>query len=352
MQTWLYLSPEGLSGTDQQWPGWLWQTGGPARQAPLAELGRCLMGTPVQLVLPVELASYAQTAPWPGRGKPDAQAAGFALEDALAEHLDQLRLFVGAPDAQRRYPVWAVPEGRYQALMALLGACRIVPAGIHVDADLLPAHAAQALWLEGRWLLGGALSARMALTDDNLAAVRHRLPEDLQWQGSAGRAFDPRAFEQPDHVAVNWLPRRRAWALPAGSFTWLAASAGLLMLVGWLFVSVRSDTLLRHSAHLQQATAQFVAPAPPGSGQPPAPRLASELAYIADSLLAGGGVRAGRIEWQAGQGWQVELMADSLADLERFARSDTANEEDMTLGGMTRSGDQARALLRWPGATQ
>ena len=126
----------------------------------------------VQLILPMEMCSWLLTEPWPGRRRPGAQALAFAVEDQLADDLDELHIAVGPLDAQRRYPLLVINRQRFKNVLAQLQARGLNIASAYVDADLLPREQPSIAWWDGRWLAGGALDLRLALTPQALEVLK------------------------------------------------------------------------------------------------------------------------------------------------------------------------------------
>lgn len=371
MNRYLYLSPEGLPESSESWPCWCWGTNEALHYAPLAEQGRRLGGAPVHVLLPAELGSHFHSDPWPTRRQPTLAALSYALEEQLGEPLEHLRLFHGAADAMRRYPVWVVQGARYDHLRALLNACNLVPTAIYVDADLLSRQGPGLVWLAGRWLLGGANAERVALSEQNLTVLRARLPVGLTGLRDTERDFDPCLLHLPAEQAVDWLPRAPLWrrlvsfgpARPGPPWRCLAGSIALLALLAWTFIGLRTDFLLGRAAQLHQTNLERFSTIWPqrsvhdlaaelNRSRPPPSRTAGradELARLADIVLANGGVQARRIEWQPGDGWRLGLLADSLADLERLTRRSAQMGLDITLGSAALEGSRVSAVLTWNG---
>lgn len=370
MKTFLYLRADGLLTLDGQWQCWCWSLGQPVRMASLVAHGQQLKGLAVHVILPAELASYHLTTPWSQRRKPSLQAIGYAIEDELAEDLDALQLFVGTPDRQRRYPVWAVQRERYEAVRALLDQCTILPAAIHIDADLLPLQGPGGAWLGGRWLLGGTLPFRLAADESNLDVLRGRLPAAMQWLSEPGDSagtrkpspdMDPRLLEHAIAAAVDWMPP--VSLLQGLPWRWMATSALAAGVLAFAFVWARTEFLLEQSAQLRADNLQRGQALWPGVGKQaveeglrsmgvpssaePAP--ASELTRLADAVLSGGGIQALRVRWRTGEGWALDVRADHLGDLERLAERREQGAVVLSIGSTEQTDQQISATLQWPG---
>ncbi|MQT72498.1 hypothetical protein GHO43_31540, partial [Pseudomonas sp. FSL R10-0071] len=83
----------------------------------------------------------------------------------------ELHIAVGPLDAQRRYPLLVIERQRFKHLLAQLQALGLNIVSVYVDADLLPREQPGIAWWDGRWLAGGALDLRLALTPQALEAL-------------------------------------------------------------------------------------------------------------------------------------------------------------------------------------
>ncbi|MDA7085866.1 type II secretion system protein GspL [Pseudomonas sp. SA3-5] len=120
------------------------------------------------LVLPVEVVTACAVRLPTQKARWLRQALPFAVEELLAEDIEQLHLALGEPLADGRHRVFAV---RRDWLASWLALCPTPPCTIAVDADLLPRQGTQLLHLESRWLLGGEGVARLALAGEDWPAL-------------------------------------------------------------------------------------------------------------------------------------------------------------------------------------
>jgi general secretion pathway protein L len=172
MTTWLYLTAEGLTAAPSaDWPCCVWSPTSQRQLMPLKEAASTLDGQAVDLLLPMELCSWVCSDPWTSRRQPGAQALAYAVEEQLSEPLDAVHLSVGARDSDGRYPVMVIGRERFGGVLAVLAESGIEVRAVFVDADLLPLDQACAVWWFGRWILGGQLPARLALSDAGRASV-------------------------------------------------------------------------------------------------------------------------------------------------------------------------------------
>jgi general secretion pathway protein L len=120
------------------------------------------------LVLPVEAVTACAVHLPTQKARWLRQALPFAVEELLAEDIEQLHLALGERLEDGRHRVFAV---RRRWLASWLALCATPPRTIAVDADLLPRHGTQLLYLDSRWLLGGEGVARLALAGGDWPAL-------------------------------------------------------------------------------------------------------------------------------------------------------------------------------------
>ena len=170
MNTWLYLTAEGLNTASTDWPSCLWSSAGQRRLMPLNQAAREFGGQTVDLLLPMELCSWVRTDPWPNKRHPGGQAIAFAVENQLSDPLDHLHLGFGSRDKEGCYPVMVVERARFAAVLALLEETGITVRSVYVDADIMPGTGPLAV----RWFAEG----RLAFDARGRALVRDARIED------------------------------------------------------------------------------------------------------------------------------------------------------------------------------
>lgn len=126
------------------------------------------LGDAWTLVLPVEAVTACAVRLPTQKARWLRQALPFAVEELLAEEIEQLHLALGERLEDGRHRVFAV---RRSWLASWLALCPTPPRAIVVDADLLPRQGTQLLHLESRWLLGGEEVARLALGAEDWSAL-------------------------------------------------------------------------------------------------------------------------------------------------------------------------------------
>lgn len=125
------------------------------------------------LVLPVEAVTACAVQLPTQKTRWMRQALPYAVEELLAEDVEQLHLALGERLPDGRHRVFAM---RREWLASWLALCPTPPQTIALDADLLPRGGTQLLWLDSRWLLGGAQVARLALGEEEWPSLASACP--------------------------------------------------------------------------------------------------------------------------------------------------------------------------------
>lgn len=356
----LYLLPAGLAQPDSQWPCALVH-GHELKPMRLADAADQFAGQAVDVRLPVELFSCWLSAPWPGRRRPTLQALGYGIEEQLCVPLDNLHLVAGRADAQRRYPLRACDAARWGEVMEVLRSAGVQLKALHIDADLLPDTGPCALWLCGRWLLGGALDTRLALSAQEFAALRPWLPVDLQLLNEPG-GDDAAAYQlllSPLAQTVDLMSVRRCsirWPVrPAAALLalLLALECGLNWASAWQY--------RRAAQQVQAATAEHLAELLPQALHGASIReqlralqsptdtssftLAQRVAALGEALLGGRGVQVQRLEYQEAEGWKIYLDAPALSDIEQLRDRAAEKNLHLLLQSATQVGGRTTAVL-------
>ncbi|KPA92443.1 type II secretory pathway, component PulL [Pseudomonas asplenii] len=358
MIPWLYLYPSGLDVPDEQWPVACWQASDDWRDMSLAEAAALLAGNPVRVVLPMELCSWLRSEPWSGRRRPAAQALAYALEEQLTDDPDNLHLAVGSADPARRYPLLVVDKVRFGAIVTLLQQRGLQLASVQADADLLPADQAYCVWWAGRWLLGGGLTARLAVSEAALQSLSARLPAALCRldRSQSAQAFALLSSGQGTELLQG--PFRPA----SGRKPWRPLLAILLALsvLSWGFSLARSHYLETRADRLyEQSVRHFQTLYPEqtrvvdlaaqlralGSVQTQQPRQMARLVQLIEQVIGGSGVEVQRIEYRAGAGWTLALTASDFSELERLRERGRQHQLPIQLGSASKERNRVRALL-------
>jgi len=335
MNTWLYLNAEGLAEPSPDWPCCLWSSTGQRQHMPLKQVAQALNGQTVDLLLPMEMCSWVRSDPWPSRRQPAAQAIAFAVEDQLSDALEKLHLGIGARDRQRCYPVMVIGRERFAAVLALLTESDVGVRSVFVDADVLPGAEAVVVRWFGRWLIGGGMPARVAVSDDGLASLRPALPPDIRWIDERHDAVDVDQCLSLGHSqAINLL--QGAFAPRSKRLPWHIGGLALLMLVllTWGASATRIHFLEGETRRLYSQNEQrFKALYPDQSrivdlatqlrvlqsqtAEPEKTRITG-LVDLVEQVIGASHVEVRRIELRAGDGWKVQLTANSFAELEQL----------------------------------
>jgi len=362
MRTWLYLTAEGLAAPSASWLCCVWTPTGERRCLSLHEAGRELNGRVVDVLLPMEMCSWVRSDPWPSRRRPRAQALAFAIEEQLSENLETLHISVGPRDRQQRYPMMVTQRARFQALLQLLGAQGIEVRAVYVDADLLCEDKALAVRWFGRWLLGGALSARVALSVRAMATLKSGLPEDIHWldEERDRQGIDEWILSTNGHP-IDLLQgefRRRRQSLPWRSTA--VAAFGLLLLT-WVFGEVRVRFIEGETRRLYvQSEQRFRALYP---AQERIVDLAAQfqalhkhrgtrqetqvarLVRLTERVIGASDVEVQRIDYREGEGWKIQLTASSFIELEQLRERGLQNGLPLILGSASKQDNRVQTTL-------
>lgn len=211
-----------------------WQkASGECLQLALAECARRLEGVPVALIVPMEWASAFLVSLPTVKARWRQQALAYAVEDMLAEEVEQFHLALGEQTADGRHRVLALPRARLAGWLGRLEALGVQVAAIHIDADLLPRDGEQALLLGERGLLGGSGAARLAF-----AAPQWPLLQSLCAEPAILREEDaPYRLLAAGRVAATDLAQGE-FAVHRENRAWSAWAPYALLLGAWLVLQL------------------------------------------------------------------------------------------------------------------
>lgn len=211
-------------------------------------LAACAEQTPaaVTLVLPAEAcSSFAVNLPT-RKARWISQALAYAVEELLAENVDNLHLTHGDALEDGRRRVIAIRRQLLTDWLQDLQALGLTIVAIHVDADLLPREGTQLLFLDGRALLGGSPEARLAFDSNQWPHLAAQCPAPLHGHGTLAEAPAPLDDYQQLDDPYRFLASGRAAALnlAQGDFAVQAAGSGLgpwkpVMIVAALVLAVQ-----------------------------------------------------------------------------------------------------------------
>lgn len=169
----LFLPPASTAGADGELAVW-WVQDGECRRAPFAQ-ALAEIRAPWRLYLPVEAVTACAVNLPTQKARWLRQSLPFAVEEQLADDVEQMHLALGPALADGRHRVFAVQRTWLAAWLALAEGAGKAPASLHVDADCLPGEGSCLFWLEERWLLGGSGAVRLAC-GSGLAGTARQLP--------------------------------------------------------------------------------------------------------------------------------------------------------------------------------
>lgn len=359
MTTWLYLTAEGSAEPSGQWPCCLVSTTEAGPLLPLAEAAAAVRGQGVELVLPMEMCSWLLTDTWPTRRRPTAQAVAFAIEEHLSEDLEALHLCAGARDHLGRYGVWVINRQRLAGVLALVAELGISVERVQVDADRLPNDQPYGVWWLGRWILGGALETRLALSACALAQLKSRLPADTCWRDDGHPLLHAQAAtHQPTDLLQGAFAGRRRGA------PWIAAAFCVVVsfTLAWGFMQARSGfyeeqahslyamseqrfrALYPQQTRIVDLPAQFKALQQRGGASPHETQV-GRLLTLSEQVIGASSVDVQRIEYRQADGWKLQLTADSFAQLEQLRERGQASGLPIRLGSASKVQTRVQALL-------
>jgi len=360
----IYLLAQGLQQVSDDWPVVFWTLQGEVGRCRLGSLPVGFAGEPTVLVLPMEMLGSAQVPGLPGR-RPSREALGYALEEQLAAPLETLHLAYAPAGRQGPRRALVIERERLHAVLALLHGQGIDPLAIHADADRLFDQAG-ALWLEGRWLVGGEGQPLLAVSAPAVAGLAPLLPampwlaEDLAQapcneQVDNAMALLVRGRSAATDLRQGDFRRRRAsmpWQplLAVALATWLMACLAEQLRAGWL----EQRTARLHAENLQQVQRWVPGQAPVGDLAPwvealqQRPRPATQvqqLAKLGEQLVQTGNLRLERAERALGQGWRLEVVGLRFDDLERLRE----RLPGLVMGQARQAEQGVQASLAWAG---
>ncbi|WP_439888965.1 type II secretion system protein GspL [Pseudomonas sp. MBLB4123] len=327
------------------------------------------------LVLPVEAVTACAVQLPTQKARWLHQALPFAVEELLAEDVEQFHLALGEPLADGRHRVFAV---RRSWLASWLALCETPPQAIAVDADLLPREGTQLLALGSRCLVGGVEVARLALSAEEWPALAPLCPRphivyrtshqaELEPADQCPEVADPHVWlaqqavfgnlAQGEFASVGAGERwQRWWPLLGLVGLWLVLQWGFNLAQGWhlqsqadayaganealyreLFPDDRKLVDLR--AQLDQHLAEGGV-----SGQG---RMLGLLAQVHQAMTAEGArVEVEQLDFSDGRGdLALQVLAPGFSDLERLRERLLEAGLVVQLGSASREGQGVSARL-------
>ncbi|MDH1261648.1 type II secretion system protein GspL [Pseudomonas sp. GD03944] len=329
-QTYLFLPPEASTGIQADLP--VQRINGEHSQRmsfseALAELaGAWTLVLPVEAVTACAVRLPTQKTRWL------RQALPFAVEELLAEDVEQMHLALGEVMADGRHRVFAV---RRAWLAGWIGLCPLAPQCIAVDADLLPREGTQLLLLDGRWLLGGGDVARMALSRDAWETLQTVCPPpQVAYRSGDEPALEPADANPEIADGHRWLAQQpvtvnlaqaefaaqqgtghwQRWRPVAGLLAlWLVLQWGFNLGQGW-YLQRQADEYAASSAALYRELF------------PEDTKLVNLRAQLDQHLSAGVGEGQGRLLGLLGQVSQAMQVDGSQVQVQQLDYSSTRGD--------------------------
>lgn len=150
---------------------WLPANASAGRYLELSDCAAALSGRPQALVLPAECcSSFAVSLPTE-KARWLRKALPYAMEEFLAEDVEQMHLALGERMEDGRHRVIAVKSETLSAWLEQLSDQGLKVEAIYLDADLLPRKNSQLLVAGERILIGGAGQVRMACLAENWSGL-------------------------------------------------------------------------------------------------------------------------------------------------------------------------------------
>ncbi len=337
-----------------------------AEQAPAA----------VTLVLPAEVCSAVAVNLPTRKARWISQALAYAVEELLAENVDDLHLTHGDALDDGRRRVIAVRRQLLADWLADLQAQGLAIVAIHVDADLLPRDGTQLMVIGARALLGGAQEARLAFDLQQWPHLAGQCPSPRHGHGTPDEAPPLLDDYQPVDDSYRFLAAGRAAALnlAQGDFAVKAAGSGLgrwkpalvvlalVLAVQLIFNLVQAWSLERQAERYAQSSralyselfpedrrivnlrAQFDEHIGQRAGGPSGfMRLLDEVAL---AMTEGVAVTVSQLDYNQARGdLALQVRASDFATLEQLRQRLGETAENVQLGSASRDGDAVSARV-------
>lgn len=337
-----------------------------AEQAPAA----------VTLVLPAEVCSAVAVNLPTRKARWISQALAYAVEELLAENVDDLHLTHGDALDDGRRRVIAVRRQLLADWLADLQAQGLTIVAIHVDADLLPRDGTQLMVIGTRALLGGAQEARLAFDLQQWPHLAGQCPSPRHGHGTPDEAPPLLDDYQPVDDPFRFLAAGRAAALnlAQGDFAVKAAGSGLgrwkpalvvlalVLAVQLIFNLVQAWSLERQAERYAQSSralyselfpedrrivnlrAQFDEHIGQRAGGPSGfMRLLDEVAL---AMTEGVAVTVSQLDYNQTRGdLALQVRASDFATLEQLRQRLGETAENVQLGSASRDGDAVSARV-------
>lgn len=330
-QPYLFLPPDACAGTLAELSVQRVE-GDDSQRMAFADALAGLSG-PWTLVLPVEAVTACAVRLPTQKARWLRQALPFAVEELLAEDVEQMHLALGELLADGRHRVFAVRRAWLADWLAL---CPQPPQAIAVDADLLPREGTQLLYLGSRWLLGGADVARMAVTAEAWSTLQAVCPHPHVVYRSDAMQVPEGTVDAGPEVGDGycWLARQpltvdlaqAEFATEERNGHWqrwrpLAGLLGLWLVLQWGFDLAQGWYLQRQADEYASASAALYKELFPEDT-----KLVNLRAQLDQHLSAAGASGQGQLLGLLGQVSQAMLVEGSQVQVQQVDYSSTRGD--------------------------
>jgi general secretion pathway protein L len=330
----------------------------------------------VTLVLPAEVCSaFAVNLPT-RKARWVNQALAYAVEELLAENVDDLHLTHGDALEDGRRRVIAIRRQLLADWLQDLKTLGLTIVAIHVDADLLPRDGTQLLFIEDRALLGGSPEARLAFESAQWPHLAGQCPAPHHGHGTLEAAPSPLDDYQQLDEPYRFLASGRAAALnlAQGDFAIHAAGSGLgqwkpvmivlalVLAVQLVFNLVQAWTLESQAERYAEASRALYTELFPedrrivnlraqfdehiGQRAGASAEFMRLLNEVALALAEGIPVSIGQLDFNQARGdLALQVRASDFAALEQLRQRLGQTGESVQLGSASRDGDAVSARV-------
>lgn len=330
----------------------------------------------VTLVVPAEACSAFAVMLPTRKARWLNQALAYAVEELLAENVDELHLTHGDALEDGRRRVIAIRRRQLADWLADLEALGLTIVAIHVDADLLPRDGTQLLFIGERALLGGAGEARLAFDSSQWPSLAGQCAPPVHGHGTVVTAPAPLQDYEPLGNPWRFLAAGRAGALnlAQGSFAVRAAGTGLgpwkpvagvlvlVLLVQLVFNLVQAWTLDSQAEDYAQASRALYSELFPedrrivnlraqfdqhlGQRGGATSGFMSLLDQVAQALADGMPVSITQLDYNEARGdLALQVRAGDFATLEQLRQRLSEIGGNVQLGSASRDGDSVSARV-------
>lgn len=330
----------------------------------------------VTLVLPAEVCSaFAVNLPT-RKARWVNQALAYAVEELLAESVDDLHLTHGDALEDGRRRVIAIRRQLLADWLQDLKTLGLTIVAIHVDADLLPRDGTQLLFIEDRALLGGSPEARLAFESTQWPHLVGQCPAPHHGHGTLDVGPAPLDDYQQLDEPYRFLASGRAAALnlAQGDFAIQAAGSGLgqwkpvmivlalVLAVQLVFNLVQAWTLESQAERYAEASRALYTELFPedrrivnlraqfdehiGQSAGASAEFMRLLNEVALALAEGIPVSIGQLDFNQARGdLALQVRASDFAALEQLRQRLGQTGESVQLGSASRDGDAVSARV-------